>query len=696
MARQSQQDRLNQIHSDALREFDSINAAVRQERMQCLEDRRFYALAGAQWEGPLGRQFENRPRFEFNKVNLAVLRVVNEYRNNRVTVDFTPKDGAPNDRLADACDGLYRADEKASTAEEAYDNAFEDAVGGGIGAWRLRACYEDEEDDDNDQQRILLEPIFDADSCVFFDLGARRQDKADAKRCYVLTPYTWDDYKEEFGDDPSSWPKTVTRTEFDWCTPDIVWVAEFYKVEEKTTTIRFFRGLDEDADDMRVTEEDIERDPEMLDELQATGFRLVREKKAKRRVVHKYLLSGGGVLEDCGLIPGSCIPIVITYGQRRVIDGVERCNGLVRHAKDAQRLINMLMSWLAEMAARFDIEKPIFSPRQVAKHAYMWANDNIEKFPYLLADEAVDGNGDPVPGSNVPIGYTKAPQVPPAMAALAQIAEQALQDLLGNQQAGEQMQPNISGKAVELIQNRLDMQAFIYMSNFCRAMKRSGEIWLSMMKGIIVEKSRRMKTVGLNGEIGSTVMNQPSYDAKTARQTLLNDITKANFEVDAEAGPSSSSRRAATVRSLIGVMQFTQDPETLQVLTNLVTMNLEGEGMTDVRAWARGKLVKMGVVPPTEEEQKEMAAAAAGAQPDAQSQYLLAAAQQAEAAAASSRASTVQKIADADLKRAQTAKTVAETMGEHNSQQIASAQALQSMLQPSAQAAADLSANAGG
>lgn len=682
MARQSNQDRLDKIHSDALREFDSINAAVRDERMQCLEDRRFYALAGAQWEGPLARQFENRPRFEFNKVCLAVMRVVNEYRNNRVTVDFTPKDGAPNDKLADACDGLYRSDEKASTAEEAYDNAFEDEVGGGIGAWRLRASYEDEEDDDNDQQRILIEPIFDADSCVFFDLGAKRQDKADAKRCYVLTPYTYDDYKEEFGDDPSSWPKSITRTEFDWCTPDIVWVAELYKIEERTTTIRYFRGLDEDAEDMRVTEDQLERDPDMLTELQATGFHLVREKKAKRRVVHKYLLSGGGVLEDCGLIPGNCIPIVITYGQRRVIDGVERCHGLVRHAKDAQRLINMLMSWLAEMAARFDIEKPIFDPRQVAKYSHMWANDNIEKFPYLLADSLPDAEGNPVPGSNVPMGYTKAPQVPPAMAALAQIAEQALQDLLGNQQAGEQMQPNISGKAVELIQNRLDMQAFIYMSNFRRAMKRSGEIWLSMMKGIVVEKARRMKTVGVNGEVGSVMLNQPSYDAETAREVLLNDITKANFEVDVDVGPSSTSRRAATVRSLIGVMQFTQDPETLQVLTNLVTMNLEGEGMSDVRTWARGKLVQMGVVPPSEEEQKKMAAAQANAQPDPQSQYLLAAAEQAQADAAQSRAKTVQTIADADLKRAQTAKTVAETTGEHNDQQIATAQALQSMLTP--------------
>jgi Phage P22-like portal protein len=677
MARQSNQDRLDKIHREAMREFDDIQAAVREERLQCLEDRRFYALAGAQWEGPLGRQFENKPRFEFNKVNLAVLRVVNEYRNNRITVDFTSKDGSSTDTLPDACDGLYRADEKSSTAEEAYDNAFEDIVGGGIGAWRYRSCYEDEDDDENDKQRIAIEPIYDADSCVFFDLGAKRQDKADAKRCYVLTAYTPDDYKEEFGESPSDWPREIQRTEFDWCTPDIVWVCELYRVEEKRETVRYFRGLDDSAEDMRVTDSDIEADPQLLEELAATGFTQVREKRVERRVVRKYILSGGGVLEDCGVIPGKCIPVVIAYGQRRVIDGVERSCGLVRHAKDAQRLINMLMSWLASMAARFDIEKPIFDPRQISKYAYMWAEDNVSQFPYLLADMLKDSEGNPIPGSGQPQGYTKAPNVPPSMAMLAQIAEQALQDLLGNQQAGEQLQPNISGKTMELIQNRLDMQAFIYMSNFKRAMKRGGEIWLSMMKDVIVEKSRRMKTVGANGEVGSVVLNKPAYDRDTARQYLINDMTKANFEVDVDVGPSSTSRRASTVRSLVGVMQFTQDPETLQVLTNMVLMNLEGEGMNDVRSWARDKMVAMGVVKPTEEEASAMAQQQAQQQPDPQSQYLLAAAANQEQDAALKRAKADNTAADTQLKQAQTVKTMAEAGSTQTQDQLSVAQAMQ-------------------
>lgn len=685
MARQSKQERLQKIHSEALQEFDEIQSAAREERLQCLQDRRFYSISGAQWEGPIGDQFENKPRFEFNKTHLAVIRVINEYRNNRITVDFQPKDGAADDDMADTCDGLYRADEKACTADEAYDNAYEEGVGGGMGAWRYRAKYEDDEDDENDKQRVVMEPIFDADSCVFFDLGAKRYDKSDAKRCYVLTPYPRRTYEEEFGDDPASWPHTIHQHEFDWSTPDLVWVAEMYRVEERSELVRCFRGLDDSAPDMRVTESELEDDPAMLDELLATGFREVRQKKVSRRTIVKYLMSGGGMLNDGEVIPGRHIPIVPFYAKRWVVDGVERCMGHVRLAKDAQRLYNMLLSWLAEMAARFDIEKPILTPEQIAGHALMWAQDNVKKFPYLLANALKDSEGNTIPGTAAPQAYTKAPNIPPAMAALAQIAGQSLEDLLGNQQAGEQLQPNLSGKAVELIQNRLDMQVFIYMSNLAKSMKRGGEIWLSMMKDLVVEPGRRMKTVGANGEVSSVLMNQDAYDKETSAQYVKNDLSKANFEVDVDVGPSSTSRRAATVRALTGMLQLTADPETQAVLSSLAMMNMEGEGINEAREFFRNKLVRQGVVKPSEEEKQEMAQEQANAKPDANEQYLLAAAEQAQAEAGQNRAKTVQTIADADLKRAQTAKTMAETMGENNSQMIASAQALQQLLQPQQQ-----------
>jgi len=654
MARQTKEERLASVHQEAISEFDDVQSSMRDERLQCLQDRRFYSIAGAQWEGPLGTQFENKPRFEVNKIHLSVIRIFNEYRNNRITVNFVSKEGQESDKLADTCSSLYRADEQDSQAEEAYDNAFEEAVGGGFGAWRLRAEYEDEEDDENEYQRIRFEPIFDADSSVFFDLNAKRQDKSDARKCWVVTAMARQAYIDEWGDDPASWPKVVFQRQFDWLTPDVVYVAEYYVVEDTKETIHIYRGLD--GEERRVRDSELDADDTLEETLNATGFREVRQKKIKRRRVHKYIMSGSGILEDCGYIAGKHIPIVPVYGKRWFVDNVERCMGHVRLAKDAQRLKNMQLSKMGEIAAIGSVEKPIFTPEQIASHQMMWAEDNVKNYPYLLVNPLTDGNGNPTAVG--PVAYTKAPEIPPAMAALLQITEQDMQDVLGNQQAGEQLQPNISGKAVELIQNKLDMQTFIYMSNMAKAIKRSGEIWLSMAKDILVDEGRKMKGIGEQGEVESIELLKPMANESGAIEHE-NDLSEADFDVAVDVGPSSASKRQTTVRSLTGMMQITQDPETLQVLGAMAMMNMEGEGISEVRDYFRQKLIKMGVVKPTDEEAQALMAELQGQGPDPQSAFLMASADQAQAAAVKARADTVLTVAKAEKTQAETAETLA-------------------------------------
>jgi hypothetical protein len=676
MARIPNDQRLANLHSDALRQFNDIQTALRDERLQCLQDRRFYSLCGAQWEGPLYDQYENKPRFEVNKIMLAVIRIVNEYRNNRITVDYVSKDGAKNDKLADVCDGLYRADEQASVADEAYDNAFEEAVGGGIGAWRLRSVYEDEEDPEDDRQRIRIEPIFDADSSVFFDLNSKRQDKSDAKFCFVVTSMTRDSYKEIYNDDPTDWPKIIHQYEFDWSTPDIVFVAEYYKIEEKAETIRIFEAID--GSEERYTATDFVND-EMLEEtLMAIGTREVRQKRIKRMRVRKYIMSGGKVLEDAGYIAGKCIPIVVVYGKRWFVDNIERCMGAVRLAKDAQRLKNMQLSKLGEISALSSIEKPIMTPEQVAGHQVMWAEDNLKNYPYLLVNPITGPDGNTQVAG--PVAYTRSAAIPPAMAALLQITEQDMQDILGNPQGADKIVSNVSGKAVEMIQTRLDMQTFIYMSNFSKGMKRSGEIWLSMAKEIYTEDKRKMKTIAATGDTGMVELMQPMIDQETGAMMTGNDLSDATFDVVAQVGPSSNSQRQATVRSVIGMLQLTQDPQTQQVLLAMAFQNMEGEGISDVRDYFRKQMVQSGVMKPNEEEAKQLEAAAQNAQPDPNAQYIMAVTQEAQAKAEKARADTVETIASAELKKAQTVQTLSKVENDDQTLVINNAKSIQDMM----------------
>lgn len=657
MARQTKTEKLASIHAEMLTEFDAVQSACRDERIQCLEDRRFSIIAGAMWEGPEEALFSDRPKFEVNKIDLGVLRIQSEYRNNRIAADFVSKDGEASEDMADTCDSLYRADCTDSGADEAKDNAFDEAVRGGIGAYRLCTAYENEFDDDDDKQRIRFEPINDADSCVFFDLGAKRQDKSDAKRCWVLTPIPIAQYMEEYGDDPASWQKDISRSEFDWASPDVVWVAEYYRVETQKYIVKVYQTIT--GEEERYTSEDFERDEKLQETLDATGSKLIKEKQTKRRRVRKYIASGGGILEDCGYIAGPNIPIVIQYGKRYVVDGIERCSGYVRTMKDVTRLKNMQMSALGHIAALSPVEKPILGAEQVANPAIrmMWEQDSIQKYPYLLLDAVTDASGNKV--YQGPIGYTKPPQVPPALAAIMQITQMDMQDLMGNQQQADKIVSNISGKAVDLMQQRMDMQSYIYISNSAKAEKRAAEIWLGMAKEIYVEDGRKLKTIGAQGEIGSIEINRPVI-AAGGEVEYENDLSRADFDVSIEVGPSSSTRRQSMIHDLINMMSVTTDPESQQVLQAMIMYNMEGEGIAEYRDYWRQKLVKMGAVKPSEEEAKAMAEAAHGQQPDPNSVYLQAAAEEAQAKAAKARADTVYTIANAENKRANTAKTISE------------------------------------
>ena len=650
---------LVRIHTKAIEDFDRIINVVRDEREQCLEDRRFYSIAGAQWEGSLSEQYAEKPKFEINKVHLSVLRIINEYRNNRITVDYIAKDGAET-HLSDTCDGLYRSDEQYCNASEAYDNAFEEAVGGGYGAWRYCTEYEDPEDPENEKQRIKIEPIFEADSNVFFDLDAKRQDKADARYCYVLhalEPKTYDDLYPN--DDPLS-QQIMNETTFEWNKRDVKYIAEYYCKKPVNEKSYFYQYVD--GTEIVITDADIENDPDKIDTIKAMGGSFDREKVIKTNKVYKYTIGGNGVLEDHGVIAGRHLPIVPVYGKRWFIDNVERCMGHVRMQKDAQRLKNMNVSKLAEISAMSPIEKPIFSPEQMGEgYEARWADDNIKNYPWLPLDPIRDAEGNIV--QTGPIGYTKPPQIPPATIGLMQGLDQDMQELMGRPEQGEELGGNLSGKAIELVQNRLDMQSYVYMDNMRKAMQRGGQIWLSMAREIYVEGGRKMKAVDRQEKTETITLLEPAMD-DDGKEYEKHDLSKANLEVYSSVGASSVSKKQATIRTLMALMQVTPDPQDQKVLSSMIMMNMEGEGINDVKDYYRKQLVNMGAVKPNKQEQLEMQEAEANKEPTPQDRLVMAAASKEEALAIKAQADaenaemdTLKKAAEIDNTVADTAKT---------------------------------------
>jgi hypothetical protein len=178
-----------------------------------------------------------------------------------------------------------------------------------------------------------------------------------------------------------------------------------------------------------------------------------------------------------------------------------------------------------------------------------------------------------------------------------------------------------------------------------------------MAKDVYVESGRSMKTISDSDEAGKVELLRPNADESGA-VIYENDLSRAAFDVAVDVGPSSSSRREATVRSLTGMMQVSQgDPETMQVLQAMAIMNMEGEGIGGVRDFFRKKLVRMGAVEPTEEEAQMLAAQAQEKTP--QDQALEAMAEEAQAKATKARTEVLESMANVELKKAQALETEA-------------------------------------
>ena len=180
-----------------------------------------------------------------------------------------------------------------------------------------------------------------------------------------------------------------------------------------------------------------------------------------------------------------------------------------------------------------------------------------------------------------------------------------------------------------------------------------------MAKDVFVEDKRKMKVVTANGEQDEVELMTPVIDPESGELEYENDLSEAQFDVAVDVGPSSTTKRQATVQALLSMMAVTQDPETMNVLSSMAMMNMEGEGLGDVRNYFRKKLLRMGAVKPTEQEAQDLLAEQQNAQPDVQTQYFAAEAQRANALAQKAQADTVLVMAKAEETRAKTEETIA-------------------------------------
>jgi hypothetical protein len=569
--------------------------------------RRFISIPGAMWEGPWGDQFENSIKVEIDKLTKGVDKIVTDYRENRIVPDFRPSGGSAIQTPPDTLDGIHRADSYFFKAQQARDNAFEEAAAGGLGAYRLANELADPSDRDSDEQRInpaLI--IVDADQRVYFDPNSKLYDKSDARYAFVLTADAKEAFEEDHPNCASDFPEGRLQPVYDWFTPDVVIKAEYYEVETKRENLLIFRHVLSE-EEQRWWQTEIETDD--IAELEAQGWRYETKKRDRKRI-HKYILSGAEVIEDCGFIAGDCIPVVPVYGKRWFVDNQERFRGHVSKRMDAQRIYNAKVSKLSEIDALAPREKPIFASAQLPPNLQaLWARQEQDRHPYALVEPLIN----PVTGEIIaagPIGKIEPPQLQPVTAALLQLSASDLTEETDD--GADEVVANTSAEAMDMAATRIDAKSAIYLDNMKQSVQREGEIFLSMAREVYYEPGRAVETMTEDGDDGEATLHE-SFTDGTGTFRIRNDFASGKYKVIADVTEATSTRRDKTVKSSLNtasVAMQAQDMELAQIAILTAVMNQDGEGMGDFQKYARKRLVGMGVVEPNEEEQAAMDQAA--------------------------------------------------------------------------------------
>lgn len=528
-------------------------------RQEALDDVKF--AAGDQWPVEIqnSRTLEARPCLTINKVDAYVRQICNQQRQQRPRIKCQGMNNETDAKMAEIITGICRHVEVNSNADHAYDTAFDFAVRMGWGYWRITTDYVRP---DSFDQEIYIKPI-DNPFTVYFDPNSVAPDGSDAEKCLITVVMAKENFRKMYpeADDGGSFSARGTGdSNSEWVTKHDIRIAEyFYTRIESTYLVLLSDGTTAYEDELPSAEA-----------MELAGIYEVSRRKTFRKSIKWCKLTAMQVLEE-GTWAGKYIPVVPTYGQQCVVDNKRKKFGLVRMAKDPQRMYNFWQTSMTESVALAPRAKWIMAEGQDEGHESEWSNANNTAYSYLRY-KMTDINGQAAPP---PI--RQAPEQPPlGIMAAAQSITQDLQAVVGIFDPSQLPQGNMSGKALQGQQMQVDMTNFHYYDNLTRSIAHTGRIILDLIPKIY-SAERVMRIIGDDGKPELTTINQKSGQMdENGIEKILNDVTVGEYDVVMETGPGYNTKRQEAVDSMMTLLGA--DPGLMQQAGDLIFRNMDFPG----------------------------------------------------------------------------------------------------------------------
>jgi hypothetical protein len=560
-------------------------SAYSDSREDELDDLRF--MAGSpdnQWQWPAdvlatrgsvqGQTINARPCLTINKLPQHVRQVTNEQRQNRPSGKVIPADDNADVQVAEIFNGVVRHIEYMSDADVAYDTACDNQVTYGEGYIRLLTEYCNDETFDQDIRIARVRNSF----SVYMDPTIQDPCGADAEWCFVTEDILKEEYERMF---PDATPISTLYSQgvgdqgiSSWLQEDTIRIAEyFYNTYEKATLHLYpdnqtaFSGTPQDK------------------QLTAMFGKPIRSREVDRKKVMWMKTNGFDVLQEREWA-GKWIPVVRVIGNEWEVDGQMYISGLVRNAKDAQRMYNYWTSQEAEMLALAPKAPFIGYGGQFEGYEMQWKTANTTNWPYLEVNpDVTDGAG-----AVLPLPQRAPPPLPQTGLIQAKMgAADDIKGTTGQYDASLGMQGNErSGKAILAREKQGDVGTYHYVDNLARAIRHITRQIVDMIPKIY-DTQRIARIIGVDGEVDMVKFNpsqaEPVKEIRDQMGALIEKVynpSVGTYDVMVTTGPGYMTKRQEALDAMSQILQ--SNPQLWTVAGDLFIKNMDWPGAQEMAA----------------------------------------------------------------------------------------------------------------
>jgi hypothetical protein len=412
---------------------------------------------------------------------------------------------------------------------------------------------------------------------VYLDPSHQDPTGADAKWGFITDLIPRQEFEDKWPDhDPMPFTEAgLGESQKNWINKDEVRIAEYFELEYETRTYvelsNGHEGWEDELDD--ITQGYLKRGKiEVIDE---------RESRVPK--VKWFKVSAVDILMERDWL-GSSIPIIKIIGDETNIEGKATYSGIVRNAKDPQRMYNYWKTAETELIALAPKAPFIGEEGQFEGHEDEWKNSNIRSQPYL-SYKGTSLNGVPIP----PPQRQQFAGVP---AGVVQAAQGAAQDLMATTGVRFDASPNErmideSGKAIRELRRSGDLGNFHYVDNLARSLRRTGEIMIELIP--VVYSDARVLTILREDDKEEQVKIDPSLPKASGemrkadgKKMKIFNPKYGKYGVTVTIGPSYATKRIEASENMI---QFARAlPQTAALIADLIAKNQDWPGAEEIAA----------------------------------------------------------------------------------------------------------------